>query len=184
MSSPLVSPYTDDLTRTTDIEKIVEQFIKDNWDQTKTTVALTKIKFGQWADAILSGQSDIALRVETVFNGSNAIDIASRRWEWTAYLNIDVFVLNNNTNQSYDVRAMRIMKFLEELFIVKQGDDYKGIYSFRFRAAQAMPDPDQKNIDRRRISLVAYYVADYIVNPPIVGGPDFIDDYDASDFVE
>src|SRR6476469_3255502 len=154
----LTSPFTNDLTRTTDIEKIIEQFIKDNWDQTKTGVSLSKIKFGQWADTILSGQTDMTLRIELVYNAGNCLDVAARAWEWNAYLNIDFFVLNNSTNQNYDIRAKNMMKFLEELFIIKQGDPYKGIYAFRFRGAFSMPDPEQKNIDRRRISIVASYV--------------------------
>jgi len=175
----IVNPYDNDLTRSTDIEKIVEQFIKDNWDQTKTTVALSKIKFGQWSDAILSGQTEITLKVLTKINAGNTIELTSKRWKWTAFVDINISVLNNATNQSYDVRAMNIMKFLEELFILNQGESYQGVYSFIFRTAVRAPDIEHKNIDNRKISIIATYIGD--ITQIIIPSGD--SDFNTEDFI-
>jgi len=163
MSYHFSSPYPDDLTKTVDIPELVEQFIKDNWDETKTTLASNKIGWGKWGSAILSSGFQATLRADVLLGTRQSRDIGNARWRFEDIVNIDVFVMNNSTTISRDPRAMKIQKFLEELFPVNQAKDYHGIYTMTLRQSLPMADPNYPNIDRRRIQISCIY--EYIVSP-------------------
>ena len=49
----LVSPYPDDLTRTEDVPKIIEDWIEEKWDEEATTVPKEEVAFGKYGDELL-----------------------------------------------------------------------------------------------------------------------------------
>jgi hypothetical protein len=156
------STYPDDQTRTTDIPELVEKFIKDNWDETKTGIASNKVGWGKWGSAILSSGVQATLRADVLMGTRQSRDLGGARWRFEDIVNIDVFVMNNATTVSRDPRAMKIQKFLEELFPVNQAAEYLGIFTMTLRQAFPMSDPSAPNIDRRRIQVSCIY--EYVVN--------------------
>ena len=82
---------------------------------------------------ILQSGKSITLRCYPYFSNTIKLTLNGSRTEIIDSVMIDVYVVNNNlTNNDIgrDPRAVKIAKFLNDLFIVNQGTHYKGLYDF------------------------------------------------------
>lgn len=162
MTTIVTSPYPDDETRTSDICVVLENWIKDNWDETGTGILKTDIKFGYAGDQILQSGKNIVLRCYTYFSTRDRITIGGNRWEYVDNIYIDIYVLNNNLQTGRDPRAVKMMKFIEGLCLIHQGDSSKGIYEIKLKNSVMDLDPFKNNLTHLKIGVVVTYIADVV----------------------
>jgi hypothetical protein len=156
------SPYLDDQTRTDDICILIENWIKDNWDETATGILKTDIKFGYAGDQILQSGKNIVLRAYVFFSTRDRMNVGGSRWQFTDSIYIDIYVLNNNLATGRDPRAIKMMKFIEGLCLTHQGDSTKGIYEIKLKNSVMDQDPFKNNLTHAKIGVVVTYIADVV----------------------
>lgn len=162
MTITVQSPYGDDQTRSKEITVMVEEFIEDNWNQTRTTVPVTDVEFGVFGTQILQSGKPITLRAYTFFEDAKRMDIDGHRWRYEEGVIVDIYVLNNETNSGRDTRAIAIKKWLDELFIIWQGKMVKGIYEMTFRGSRLDNDVEASNITRVKATVEITYIMDIV----------------------
>lgn len=158
----VTSPFGDDETRTKDICVILEEWISDNWDETATGILKSAIKFGFSGDQILQSGKNIVLRCYTFFSTRDRLTVDGGRWEYSDSIYIDIYVLNNNLATGRDPRAVKMMKFIENLCLIHQGDSSKGIFNIKLKSSTMDQDPFKTNLTHVKIGVVVNYIADII----------------------
>jgi len=156
------NPFTDDETRAKPVEKIIEDIIESNWDAVKTTVNVDDVAFGFFGNKILQSGKEITLRAYSIFEDLPPIDITRNRREYFHTLIIDIYVLSNERDDQRDPRAIAIMKWLDELFIIIGDVSQRGIYEMNYRGARMDPDPESSNITRVKAMLDLRYILDKV----------------------
>lgn len=162
MTITVQSPYSGDETRSKEITVMIEEFIEDNWNQTRTTVPVTDVEFGVFGTQILQAGKPITLRAYTFFENATRMDIDGHRWRYEEGVIVDIYVLNNETNLGRDTRAIAIKKWLDELFIIWQGKMVKGIYEMTLRGTRLDNDVEASNITRVKATVEVVYLMDIV----------------------
>lgn len=157
----LRSPYPDDETRTRDITKILEEFIHDNWD-VQGIDPDNDVAFGKYGDELLQTGKQITLRCYTFFTSRDSNIYGRRRWFYEDGINIDVYVLNNDRDDQRDPRAIKIMKWLEELITSHEGDMTKGIDKILLRSSDLRSDPFNSRLTHAVVSVMVYSIGDLV----------------------
>jgi len=161
MTFIIKSPSQDDTIRTLGIEKTIENYIKDNWNV--ENIPVEDVKFGQHGSRILQGGKSITLRCYAYSSLPSRMDISGRRWNNRDAIQIDVYVLNNNRiNNDVDTKAIKIMTFLKDLFIINQGNINKGIFQVDLLSADIQDDPFKENLTHVIIRIAAIYIWDMV----------------------
>jgi len=154
------NPYPDDETRTKDISKIIEEFIESEWDI--TGISITDVAFGRYGNELLQTGKDITLRAYSIFEDVKPMTINGSRSEYLETIIIDIYVLNNEDLSARDPRATKIRKWLDGLFVMRQGDMPKGIHQVDYRGARPESDPFNPNITRIKVTVDVRYILDVI----------------------
>lgn len=161
MPATLTSPYPDDETRTKLTEKIIEEFIEANWDNTRAGVDKAKIAFGKHPTDLLTTDKPITLRCDWFYTKRNIM--GPTRTEFIDWHKIQVYVNNPELNTGRDPRAVKILKYLEEMIITNQGDMPKGLYEWILEESGVRPDPEKRNLSVVEITAHVKYIADKVV---------------------
>ena len=141
----VVSPFGDDETRSKGIEQLLEDWLESVWNV--TDVPASDVKFGQKVSGILQGGTPIVLRCYVYSSLTDRMDVSGQIWTNRDAVQIDVWVSNNNTNlASREPRAIKIMTFLKDLFIINQGNMPKGIFQVDLLSANIQEDPFKNNL--------------------------------------
>jgi hypothetical protein len=158
------SPFgADDLTLNTDIGKIVEQFIQEKWNV--SDIPSTDVKWGYRGDMILQSGKGITIRAYPYFQRKNRLALDGSRYEFIESVMIDCYFLDNNIaeiNAGRDPKAIKVLKFLDSLFLINQGSHYKGIYDFKPLDGVIKPDDVKKSITHLMFRLEIRYIIDVV----------------------
>lgn len=152
-----------DETKTKDTGRIVEELIEDNWNV--SGILASDVKWGWRGDMILQSGKSITLRCYPYFSNTLKLTLNGSRTEIIDSIMIDVYVINNNlTNNDIgrDPKAVKIAKFLNDLFIINQGSHYKGLYDFMSQGAEIQGDITNKNITHVMKRIQTRYVLDVV----------------------
>jgi len=144
MTLKVQSPYLDDEIRVKGIEKTIEDWIYDNWDI--ADIPVTDIAFDKKGTQILQSGKSITLKCYVFHNIFSRFDISGQKWTHRDSINIDVYVLNNNKNDSRDPRAIKILIFLKDLIMINQRTVFKGIFQLDPISANIQDDPFKNNL--------------------------------------
>lgn len=160
MPFELKSPYQDDnQTRTKTIGEILEKWIEDNWNV--EDVPVDDIAFGKYGDELLSSGKSITLRCFTFHTLRNPYTVEWRRWDYQDAVNIDVYVLNNERTDGRDPRAIKTMKWLEELIADKENFPV-GIYEKKLFSSDLRADPINTRFSHAVVAVLVKYLADVV----------------------
>ena len=157
------SPFSDDETLTGDVGQLVEQFIKDNWSV--SGILTTDIRWGYGGDQILQSGKNIVLKAYPYFQRKTPITINGSRIEVVDSILVDVYTMNNNLPNDLigrDPNAVKILKFLDSLFLINQGTHYKGIYDFKPADGVIQPDEVKKSNSHLMYRLEVRYIIDVV----------------------
>lgn len=155
---PVTSPYPDDLTRIQDTGVIIEQWIQNNWT---CSIPSTSIAFGVPANLLLQSGKGISLRCYTFFSGRKPITVGGGRWRFEDHINIDVYVMDNNSDmKNRNSNAIIIQKYLEAQILQNQGNSFKGIYMMDLRGSHITQDLTVSNVTKIVVWVAITYIAD------------------------
>lgn len=162
MTLTVVSPHGDDETRTKGIEQLLEDWIESKWNI--QDVPVTDVKFGQKGTNILQGGKPITLRCWTYFAPTARMDIGGQRWVKSAAVQVDVWVMNNNTSLAgREPRAIKILTFLNDIFMINQGNIEKGIFQVdEIINGHISEDPYKNNLTHVIFQLRLNYIWDIV----------------------
>lgn len=156
----LKSPYNDDETRIKDAAKVLEKWIEDTWDNTRSGVNKTDILFGKKPEDMMTFNKEICLRCYTFYGKRDSGNYGNGRLIMIDSTNIEIWVMNNEDLSGYDARAIKIWKYIEEWLWVHYGDDHKGIYEVKLINAGLKPQPEKRNLTNPVILVEITYFAD------------------------
>jgi len=154
------NPYPDDETRTKEVSKIIEEFIESQW--AVTSIPASDVAFGRYGNELLQTGKDITLRAYSIFEDVKRMTINGSRSEYLETIVVDIYVLNNEDLSARDPRAIKIRKWLDGLFVMRQGDMPKGIYEVDYRGARPESDPFNPNITRIKATMDVRYILDVV----------------------
>lgn len=159
------NPLSGAETNSKDTGRIIEEFIQEKWNV--TGIASTDVKWGWRGDMILQSNKSITLRCYPFFSNMVKLTLNGSRTEITDSVMVDVYVANNNlinNDIGRDPKAVKIAKFLNDLFLINQGTHYKGLYDFNSDGATIEGDIVNKNITHVMKKIQTRYILDVVTS--------------------
>jgi hypothetical protein len=161
MTIKVQSPYIDDETRSKGVGNLIQDFIKDNWDV--EGISLDDVKIGYDSSNILQSGKTITLKAYPYSSLEDKWEISGQRRLFRDAVQIDVYMQDNNLKYgNNDPRAVKILTFLRDLFIINQRDLQRGIFQVEKIFDNIEKDPIKKSITHIIFQIRLFYLWDMV----------------------